>query len=461
MTEAANSLIRQVQWQCFPETMARLSAQSLLLDSDKLLPLCPFLMEDIMRVGGRLRHSPLPLHERHPTLLPHRHRLTELVIRQAHEQVRHQGRHLTAAAVRQMGFHVVHHRSAITKYLQSCVSCRRQRGGSPHQLMADLPLERLARTPPFLHSGVDVFGPYMIHDGRTTRRTQASKKTWVLLITCLYSRAIHVEMLSSLDTPTFKLALRRFFATRGSCRLFRSDCGTNFTGAQNSLQQELNIAKLVGDASDPEYSWKFLPPGASHMAGVWERKIGSIKHIFDATMSALGRFSLSREEFHTLICETANIVNQTPLAEVSSDVNDPFPVSPASLLTLRDSTTTSTFPALGQGDLLAYGKLRWKRVQALADLFWDRWRADYLYSLDARRKWKKPQRNVSVGDVVLLRDTAPRCTWPMGVVLAIEPSPDLLVRAASIRLRSPEPGRPRIVKRAIHNLVLILKLEEQ
>ena len=50
-------------------------------------------------------------------------------------------------------------------------------------------------------------------------------------------------------------------------------------------------------------------------------------------------YSLSRDEFYTLIQEAANIGNRTPLCKVSSDPNDPFPVSPSTLSIMRDNSS--------------------------------------------------------------------------------------------------------------------------
>ena len=74
------------------------------------------------------------------------------------------------------------------------------------QKMADLPEHRLHRTPPFYHCGIDVFGHFLIRHGKPTRANPGTQKVWVLLFSCLYSRAVHLEILDSMDTPSFKMA---------------------------------------------------------------------------------------------------------------------------------------------------------------------------------------------------------------------------------------------------------------
>ena len=92
--------------------------------------------------------------------------------------------------------------------------------------------------------------------------------------------------------------------------------------------------------------------------------------------------------------------------------------------------------------------------QFLADLFWKRWVAEYLPMLQRRQKWLQPQRNLAVGDIVLIADnTAPRNSWPMGIVERIKFGSKGLVRSASVRTRTTTLDRP------ISKLCLLLEME--
>ncbi|KAF2343942.1 hypothetical protein FHG87_025302, partial [Trinorchestia longiramus] len=158
--------------------------------------------------------------------------------------------------------------------------------------------------------------------------------------------------------------------------------------------------------------WIFNPPGASHRDGVWERKIETLKNAMATLLARAGSHNLSRDDLSTFFQEAASIVNNTPLWGVSSDPNDPCPLSPAMLMTMKSrDDPAGTF---SYADLLAYGKRRWRRVQFLADCFWNRWRRSYLSNLTFRRKWKSP-RKYEVGDIVLVQDrNTKRNRWPIG-----------------------------------------------
>ena len=454
--QAMKFIIKEVQSEAFPEVFKSASSGDTLPKDDKLASLAPFVDRDnIIRVGGRLQNSNLPYAEKHPILLPHDHAITSAIIRHFHDLKQHQGRHITAGGIREAGLHVLKQSKAVRSIINSCVMCKRFRGRLQVQQMAELPEGRLECTPPFTYTGLDVFGPYHIYHGPATRKTSTSRKTWVLLCTCMYSRAVHLETLSSLDTATLRLALRRFIALRGNVRHLISDHGSNFKGASNQMEKAIDLDSLKKEITSENIVWDFIPPAASHAAGVWERKIGSIKNVFNAAIKQLGTRLLTRDEFETLLQEAGAIVNQTPLAEISSDPNDPLPVTPYALLTLRDEPVSSPLDSTNK-DLLSYGKARWRRVQYLADQFWSRWKADYISTLQTRTKWKKKTKNLKENDIVLIKQTSHRNAWPMGRVIKCNVSKDGLIRSVVLALRPLHDGVPRTFERSIHDLVLLV-----
>lgn len=84
--------------------------------------------DDILRVGGRIRHADLPFQEKHPLILPKKGQVTELVIRHHHAKSHHQGRGITHASIRSSGVWIISGNSAVGHYISKCVKCRRYRG---------------------------------------------------------------------------------------------------------------------------------------------------------------------------------------------------------------------------------------------------------------------------------------------------------------------------------------------
>ena len=124
-------------------------------------------------------------------------------------------------------------------------------------MMADLPKERLGYLePPFSNCGVDYFGSFFV----SIRRS--SEKRWVFLFTCLTTRAIDLEIISSMDTSARVARSERFIARRGMPNVIWSDNGTNFVGAEKELLEvthrwiDYAPAALVCKG----IRWKFNPP---------------------------------------------------------------------------------------------------------------------------------------------------------------------------------------------------------
>lgn len=262
LAQAKKVILLSVQKSVFPEEFSTLKKPNEVSQNSPLFSLSPVLdEEELIRVGGRLTHAPVDRHEKNPIILPGRHHISTLLIRHFHDQVKHQGRLFTEGALRTAGFWLINGKRSISSVIHKCVVCRKLRGMTQTQKMADLPEERLSPSPPFTYVGLDIFGSFTV-TARRTRGGHAESKRWAILFTCMSTRAIHIEVVESLDTSSCINALRRFFAIRGPVKQFRSDCGTNFIGAS----KELGFSKIVKDPEMQKYlnncscTWEFNPP---------------------------------------------------------------------------------------------------------------------------------------------------------------------------------------------------------
>jgi len=110
--------------------------------------------------------------------------------------------------------------------------------------------------------------------------------------------------------------------------------------------------------------------------------------------------TLTDETLYTFLVEVEWIMNTRPLTPVSDSPDD---FSALKLMTLLGGSLDSSLPpdVFFQADEY---RRSWRAVQLLADLFWRRWMKEYLPLLQRRQKWLKPQRNLKVGDLVLVCD---------------------------------------------------------
>ena len=136
---------------------------------------------------------------------------------------------------------------------------------------------------------------------------------------------------------------------------------------------------------------------------------------------------------------------------MSSDPKDAEAITPNHLLLLRSE------PELPQRLFRKednYCQNRWKQVQYLADIFWERWVKEYLPTLQVRQKWFRPRRNFAIGDIVLVRyQTMPRNYWPLGKVIEVNSGRGGLVRSVKVK------SKGRILTRPVDKLCMLEQVE--
>jgi hypothetical protein len=222
-----------------------------------------------------------------------------------------------------------------------------------------------------------------------------------------------------------------------------TDNGTNFTGAERELRQSINNWKKETIQNEmrskeiewgicPVSKWHFQPPAASHMSGVWERLIRSVRKSMKAIIGHPHSF-LNKETLRTLFAEVVTILNSRPLCPSSEDPNDLEPLTPNHLLIQRRSL--AILPGIFSEEDL-YSRKQWKRAQFLANCFWRRWTREYLPLLQERQKWIRKRRNLRINDLVFVIDkNLPRGRWLLGRCVKIFPGRDGQVRTAEIKTK--------------------------
>lgn len=458
---AAKILISLVQKQSFSKEIKTLEMGHSPPSSSPLFRLDPILIEGILHVGGRLKHASLSEEFCHPIIVPNKSHITQLILSHYHSQVCHQGRSQTQMELRAHGFWILGCSTLVSKFIYKCVQCRKLRRPVEEQRMAELPKERVEESAPFTNCGMDCFGPFII------KRNRKEHKRYGLILTCFYSRAVHVEMLEDLSTDSFINALRCFISLRGAVRQLHCDQGRNFVGAKNELKgalKQCDQKALENFLAEKQCEFVFSAPSASHAGGVWERQIRTIRNVLNATLTqSAGR--LDDASLRTLFYEAMAIVNSRPLS--TDGINDPNslePLTPNHLILMKSKLALPPPGKFVKEDV--YGTRRWRRVQYLIEQFWNRWKREYLSNISTRQKWHVPRRNLQVNDVVIIKEEIlPRNQWQLARVVDTTEDSDGLVRRVRVQVGTPRslktnsPSKPSIIERPIRKLVLLLESE--
>ncbi|XP_075148905.1 uncharacterized protein LOC142222579 [Haematobia irritans] len=436
----AELILTKYAQDAFSEERTLLQSKRLVSTTSSLAKLHPFIDgSGLLRVGGRLRNSELDNASKYPIILPKCSRITKLILQNLHEKNLHPGVSALFVIARQT-YWIIGARNLIRNLTHNCLKCFRQRQINTQQLMADLPSIRVRQAFPFENTGCDYAGPIILkqYSGRNTKKS----KGYICLFVCLVTSAIHLELATDLSTDCFIAALKRFISRRGKCKKIFSDNGRNFLGASRELNEmhkvilsqthnEIVSASLAEDG----IQWTFIPPFAPHWGGMWESAVRSVKlHL----KRVIGNTELTFEQMHTLLAQVEAVVNSRPLGTVPD--TDCEYLSPAHFLIGRPYTTVP------EGDLVNLTPNRlgyWQHVQNMFQGFWRRWHQEYLTSLQQRPKWNRPQPNLAVGDVVVVKEkNLPPSKFLLAKVIETYPGIDGNVRAVKLKTQCGEMTRP-------------------
>ncbi|GFU02373.1 integrase catalytic domain-containing protein [Trichonephila clavipes] len=197
-------------------------------------------------------------------------------------------------------------RQLVKTMIRICLVCKKYSAKPADQLSGQLPRDRITQSPPFQIVGIDF----------------------------TVTRAVHLELVSDMSTKCFLLALRRFLARRGNCKVIYSDNARTFKASERELAYFANILKdseFQNFVADKGIHWKFILERAPWWGGFYERLVKTIK---DPLRKILGKALLTFEELSTIFSEVEVIVNHRPLTYAENDPGEPEPLTPAHFLVL-------------------------------------------------------------------------------------------------------------------------------
>ena len=403
------------------------------LSNKTLLSLKPYLdNEGMIRVGGRLINASIPFEQKHPLLLPSQNYVVSLLFNLEHLRLGHAGPQTVLSNIR-LRFWPLNGIRQVKGVINKSIVFFRFKAQPIQQLMSDLPKDRVQLSRPFTKVGVDYGGPFLLKSSNL--RKAPVSKAYLALFVCMSSKAVHLELVSSLSSEAFLQTLTRFISRRGNPSVIYSDNATNFLGASNNLKElhdffkkQESFTKFKEYLSQNEIEFKFIPPRSPHWGGLWESAIKSAKYHIKRL---IGETSLTFEEFNTVLTKIEAVMNSRPLCALSSNPNDLSSLTPGHFLIGKSLT------ALPEKDVSQTPVNRlslWKQCSQIYQLFWKRWSVEYLNRLQNLPKWYKSSKNIKINDLVLVKDddTIP-LKWPLARVLEIYPGSDNKVRVVKVK----------------------------
>ena len=425
---AQAGIFRLLQQEQFAEEMKSLKAEKEILKNSKFLQFSPFIdQQGPIRAQGRIGKSQLNFETKHPILLQWKHHVVELFLQNDHKNSHHEGTEHVRNIIQQK-FWILGIRNALRSIRNKCIRCRKGRAQTKAPVMADLPEERLVASTVFANVGVDYFGPFTVKIGRR------NEKRWCCLFTGLTVRAVHIEIVPKLDTDCCLNAIMGFIARRGKRLKMISDNGTNFVGAEKELTEYIaawNKRQIEEHLIQQDIRWKFNPPAAPHFGGVWERLVRSCKK---AMYAVLGNRSVTEDVLSTTMCLAEQTLNARPLTQVSSGATNLEAITPNHFLLVKKNLC---LPYLSGEERFVDHRKLFRQTKSYAHLIWDRFRKEYLPTLNSRKKWQTTtDRSLQQGDLAwLMEDSDKRGYYNLGRITETFEGSDRVIRSATIRTK--------------------------
>ena len=245
--------------------------------------------------------------------------------------------------------HLVHQNKCIKRFIDNCVTCRKDKGAHYNVRICD--------SWPLRHSEmsfglfdivqVDIIGPYRYKSGPLTR-SNVEKKCWALTIVCQLSGALSIQLMETYSTTSFVRALENHMWEIRPPRIITGDQGSQVkaglsvvTRAQEAQAAELpesgDLSAIITSAQKKfkTIQWVLAPTESQHYNGRGEAHNKLIKRLMRSQLRMIRKQTISLFdsifELKKLFSKIVGLLNERPIL---SDNN--------SLITVKDLMYPST-----------------------------------------------------------------------------------------------------------------------
>ena len=306
--------------------------------------------------------------------------------------------------------------------------------------MAPIQKERFSQEPPFTYVAVDHSGAIYLKENSYDPQILG----YIVIFSCLSTRAVHLELSLGLNCDLFMEALSRCMSTRGQIKSLFSDSHKTFICADKELKCLFDLVdreEAITRTAGLGITWTFATPEAPWTRAGVERMMRTTK---EGLRKVLRKTSLSSWSFYTVMKEVERCINDRPLTTVDNDKSTIIPICPSMLIAGRHLTTLPNVkPAVAgvTGEAREIQK-RWKCRQSLAKQAKARFMKDYLLSLQKFSAWRNTcPVGLEIGSVVLVStQKMSRAAWPLARVIKDDEDRELrsdrLVRSVKLQFQN-------------------------
>ena len=304
------------------------------------------------------------------------------------------------------------------------------------------------------------------------------RKVYLLLFTCLFTRAISLKLCLDLSVENFLRAFQLHVFDHGFPSVCLSDLGSQLVAGTNRIAEYIKdpyTQKYLRENNVQSVSFNQYPKGCEKLGGLVETCVKMVKRLI---YGSVRKNVLSYSDFEYLTCEVNHLVNRRPISfiealrDCSLEEQIPTPITPEMLIKGHELISINIMPHLTsfQTDIdyepgepkniaAAFTKLSAIRKH-LINIYTTEFIPHLIdHATDVKGRYKKVKHDkLKVGDLVLLRETFCKpANYPLGIVKTI--TKNELDEVTSVEVLK---GKTRErVARHVTSIVPLLSLEKE
>ena len=417
----------------------------------------------VLRVKTKISHIGKKMCD-FPILLSKKSHVTHLIIKDIHRRLNHSGKYSVLAELRK-NFYLPNCFSTVKNILKLCTICKRF-NSKPISLNQN-EYRKFRNSPentPFRNLALDYLGPISI------KIKGEVQKVYLLVFSCLWSRAINLQICLDLSVTNFVRAFSLHVHRNGLPSLVLSDSGSNIIAGSKFILNNLNDPETIAYLDQNGIkSLKFdqYPKGCNKLGGLIEICVKMVKRLI---FGAVGRSIVSYSDFEFLVSECTQIVNKRPICLLES---------------LRDTDSSQSVPTALTPELILHGhelvspslipqeeevwrppgspKLLFENLSNIRKALYEIYESEFVNTLvsqasEVPKRYKpKTHRVLKVGDIVLIKEVfIKRANLPLARVLEV--TSNGLGEVTEVTLKKGKSGE--VVRRHVSSLIPYLESNE-
>ena len=320
--------------------------------------------------------------------------------------------------------------------IKNCVHCKRFNGRTIKISQNDYRDFRLSpNNTPFSTVAIDYAGPYRV------RQNSEVLKVYVLVITCLFTRAVNLKVSINMSTSEFLRSFQMHIHEFGLAQFVLSDMGSNIVSGANLIKDFLSEPETIlylNENGSKLIEFNQYVKGRHELGSLVESCVKLTKRLLSGSLK---KNLVSTREFEFFVSHATHLVNRRPIAFRDSlrDAKEILPeiITPELLLHGFHLPSVNVIPSLhlnngddsiADPDFDAIGNIKQteKKLKIIRQNLVNIYNNEFLPQLIAQAtnsncRYKPVSHDkLAVGDVVLMKEeNMKQVNYPMGRIKSV------------------------------------------